>query len=573
MNQPSGGDSLHALLQRILEALHTLGERREAELAALRDLQAGFEELNRRLGPPPQVRSRGQEADSRETEPPVASAPPPQAADWVDDLVRSTLAQAFGLESREERVGRATDGGKDTDADEGEDADTDPDPVAGVSRSTAEAAPSPQGNQVDEALLVLEDGQICVAFPWSRVAHVELAGETASEGTAFSLHHLLGGMELKVEPYRIRWAAEDGPASLTCAAIGGVIDFAEAGPRGVQAVIVPSPKNAQLPPSLQPLVDFMASIAVDSRIRRPDDVPAAGAESVPPAATAAGEAATAPPAPGEMPGDDLAGEARTGDAEEGGPSADGEGASCTSPDEVLADRTSTGDARSGGAASSSAPDDTLAGGTKSDDAAVDGRVAGGGASGDAAVGGAREPRGPVLRSSRLRGGVTPGHAGTISAHWLQARGVEPAGSARVNQPAPEARTSPPGSGDEGLLVPSALLAVRYLPARVLVHRLLRSRGWLVVEALDPGDIESKLARGRYEAIFADVPEEHTNRILPALHRAHSEGSLIVEVCLRLRRAGFRSLKLLGEVPQLFYPFHDVEMDRILKLIPQVWRPL
>ena len=114
----------------------------------------------------------------------------------------------------------------------------------------------------------------------------------------------------------------------------------------------------------------------------------------------------------------------------------------------------------------------------------------------------------------------------------------------------------------------ALLAVRYLPARVALARWLRLNGWTIQEAVDLPDILIRLRRERFQAVFAEPADLPWSRLIPALKEARDSGAVVIGVGLRQRRSGMEPLRPLGEVPCLHFPFQDAELERVLGLLPQ-----
>lgn len=126
------------------------------------------------------------------------------------------------------------------------------------------------------------------------------------------------------------------------------------------------------------------------------------------------------------------------------------------------------------------------------------------------------------------------------------------GSGAAGEPIRE----PPHDPVAGDASPAALLAVRYLPARVAISRALRFHGWEAVEAVDLPEILVRLRRRHFQAIFIEPAEHPRSALIPALLGARTAGAQVVGVGLRQRRAGMESLRPLGEIPHLLYPFQE-----------------
>ncbi len=110
---------------------------------------------------------------------------------------------------------------------------------------------------------------------------------------------------------------------------------------------------------------------------------------------------------------------------------------------------------------------------------------------------------------------------------------------------------------------TAVVAVRYLPARVALTRVLRTQGWQITELADPGDLPGHLASSRATAVFAEPPDGADLSWLEALRRAQSRGAHLFAVGSRLRGRAVDPLASLGEVPRLLYPYQEWEIERVL----------
>lgn len=110
---------------------------------------------------------------------------------------------------------------------------------------------------------------------------------------------------------------------------------------------------------------------------------------------------------------------------------------------------------------------------------------------------------------------------------------------------------------------TAVIAVRYLPARVALTRVLRTQGWQITELADPGDLPGHLASFRATAVFAEPPDGADLSWLEALRRAQSGGARLFAVGSRLRGRAVDPLASLGEVPRLLYPYQEWEIERVV----------
>ena len=142
-------------------------------------------------------------------------------------------------------------------------------------------------------------------------------------------------------------------------------------------------------------------------------------------------------------------------------------------------------------------------------------------------------------------------------------------------PAPIPRAAPPAHPETSATVMdsarsasrtarhSGLVAVRYLPARVAIGRMLRSLGWFVLEATELEDLPGMLARVRYTAVFTEAPDAASPGWLAALERARAEGALVIAVGSRLRGRANDPLATMGDLPRLLHPFQEAEFERVL----------
>jgi hypothetical protein len=109
----------------------------------------------------------------------------------------------------------------------------------------------------------------------------------------------------------------------------------------------------------------------------------------------------------------------------------------------------------------------------------------------------------------------------------------------------------------------ALVAVRYLPARVAIARVLRSLGFFAAEAPDNQELPTLLSRGSYSVVFAEPPDPVDPSWQEALKRAHESGIAVAVVTSRLRARARDPLRLLQDAPRLYHPFREGEIERTL----------
>ena len=112
----------------------------------------------------------------------------------------------------------------------------------------------------------------------------------------------------------------------------------------------------------------------------------------------------------------------------------------------------------------------------------------------------------------------------------------------------------------------ALVAVRYLPARVAVTRVLRSLGWYAVQAPDNQELPALLLQGQYSVVFAEPPDPLDRVWLDALQRLRAAGGRVIVVASRMRAGGSDPLRVLGDVPRLLHPFREGEVEQALRAL-------
>lgn len=105
----------------------------------------------------------------------------------------------------------------------------------------------------------------------------------------------------------------------------------------------------------------------------------------------------------------------------------------------------------------------------------------------------------------------------------------------------------------------ALVAVRYLPARVAICRHLRGRGWQVGEAAGLEEATVSLDLGRWDALFLEGPSNgEMDEVESTLLRR------VLERRVTMIRVGSRlSQYPTSEGSGLMYPFSEAELDAIL----------
>ena len=111
---------------------------------------------------------------------------------------------------------------------------------------------------------------------------------------------------------------------------------------------------------------------------------------------------------------------------------------------------------------------------------------------------------------------------------------------------------------------SALVSVRYLPARVAISRALRSHGWVVLEAANTEELPGMLQRIHHNVVFIEAPERPDPGWITALARAQEGGTRVIGVASRLRGTAGDPWPAVGALRHLLYPFQEAELDRLIE---------
>ncbi|MEZ4650398.1 MAG: hypothetical protein R3E97_16745 [Candidatus Eisenbacteria bacterium] len=109
----------------------------------------------------------------------------------------------------------------------------------------------------------------------------------------------------------------------------------------------------------------------------------------------------------------------------------------------------------------------------------------------------------------------------------------------------------------------ALVAVRYLPARISVCRVLRQMGWEVEELADLDRAAERLLPRKFRAVFLDVSQPVPRSLQNALHREDLADIRWVGVGSRLRMVPDATPGRLRDAPRLFFPFGEDEARELV----------
>jgi len=398
-------------------------------------------------------------------------------------------------------------------------------------RFAAESRPGP-------LLLLLRCGQIWVAVPWRDVDQFGLAEDFSPAFREYSVQEILGGgAELRPEPYRYQWRHGDEEVAVTCERFGEVLDVGAAAAKGVQAVLLPAEK-AENPPTLISLLDFASEWVNEEETSDSSEPVEDGStegsadleEGVEISSTPAmsGEDAAPTLQHVEAPTPDVA-TIRSNDVETVTPSPDVRLDEEPTHEDVLA-TTLSDELKLGPVEAATLPD---------------GREA--------------EAAFPAPPSDAQ---------GAPDAGGLAIESPSPAAPPTAPRDVPEAPVLHPVLATAPVRGPIALVAVRYLPARIAITRFLRASGWVIQEALDSNEIPVRLRQNRFDAVFTELFDRPSLETLRGLRQALTGGTAVVAVGSRLRVAGDRPIGFTGDLPRLLYPFGESDLERSLGLVRQ-----
>ncbi len=488
-------------------------------LALVRDLRALREKELRLLEKLEEALRTAAPLPARDDGPAPESSTERVVPDWIDSVVDQALRGAFSGESTDpddedlaDEPGRTESASRIDFAPESGPSGVEPvsrgsaglsaGAAAGGDAGSATATNAPGGSE--PPLLLLGDGETWVGTPWESIREVGLAEPAGAGASRWSLSDLVAGARrAPSEPYRVSW----GEAELTCAQIGGILGVSAAAERGVEAVLCPDPGGAGRP-RLVSLIDFLR----EARTRVPEPLEVPAPEVHKPEAPAQEPEALPTPEPQALPTPEP-------EALPTEPEASPMPEFVAPPEPFVA------------------PEPVVA----PEPAVVEVPVP--------------EQSLPLHDLPELPGPV----------HEMdEFPELSDLPELSVTTPDRPVAVAPgPALRRDAFIAHSALLAIRYLPARVAIGRVLRARGWTVAESVDFREIPLHLHRRRFTIVFAEVPHPAPLSSMTALREAAASGSALVGVGSRLRGGGADPLRALGEVPRLLYPFLENDLDKVL----------
>ena len=110
---------------------------------------------------------------------------------------------------------------------------------------------------------------------------------------------------------------------------------------------------------------------------------------------------------------------------------------------------------------------------------------------------------------------------------------------------------------------NALVAVRYLPARIAVCRALRQMGWTVEEVADLDRAAERLVARRYGAVFMDVSQPLPLELRRTVERDELADLRWIAIGSRLRTVTEVPPRPLVDAPRLFFPFGEEEARNLI----------
>ncbi|MCB9465192.1 MAG: hypothetical protein H6682_16020 [Candidatus Eisenbacteria bacterium] len=475
----------------------------------------------------------------------------------------------------------------------------------------------------DELLLVLGSGNQSVGFPWDRIDRVALTADAplpAGSASRYSLATLLGVEAQADEGFAILFAHDGGTAVLTCERIGELLPMSAVGPE-VERVLWPADLAWAAPPGWQPIDTAEPDALADAATPGEDDAPVGEAAPVaqrydthraeveelgeiaqdatgdaevpeaesPSALEAAPETAPEPEAASALetdstletvPGPETSPEPRPETPPEarmdrssvervewGGrrPGVlDWSGADTSNVDSEEADPSRVSEGRPSEAEDGAAEELSTSNVDVADEADVPAEA------GVPQLG--EETRGPAPEWVALAdesGSTTQEPPAEVATQDEQVEQDDEQGEANgdpdepvwdVETPSETDVTSPPPQATAGR---RALVAVRYLPARISVSRVLRQMGWEVEEVADLERAAERLSPREFRVVFVDVSQPVPRSLQNALHREDLADVRWVGVGSRLRMVPDATPGQLKEAPRLYFPFGEEEARELV----------
>ena len=433
-----------------------------------------------------------------------------------------------------------------------------PAPAVESSSGSEEVAPESEPEDpswvAEVPLLLLGQADVWVGFPWDHVERVALSEEVElPEGSEyrFSLGAILQ-VDREEEPYSLVWTQDGGPATLSCARIGGIVTIDGAVDRSIDSVIHPRVEGPDPTPVLLTLGDFI----VELRSRR----------NVPP--SAAGSTA---------PREDEA--SRNGEPEpESEPESERQPAPEPKPEPEHRPERERGIESELQSAPEREPEPEHRSGLEPE------------------LQSESEPEQQPEPEPELDSIVTPAsdvdessdpsseEADSIYDALPDRISAEPVGGSAALETASapsipidsptadepceeseprEAKILPNRLNGGRRSVPHALVAVHYLPARVAVVRMLRSAGWSVEEEAQPQHLFRRLQGQAPDVLFVEPTAPFSESTQEKLHELVASGARVVVLGSRLRPGQSAPKGVLGAAPRLHFPFTEEESRELL----------
>lgn len=440
------------------------------------------------------------------------------------------------------------------------DAQEQPEPIAEQPDSIAEAPESIAETSIAEVpLLLLGQADMWVGFPWDRVERVALTEEVelpVESEYRFSLGAILH-VDREEEPYSLVWTQDGGPATLSCARIGGIVTIDGAADRSIELVVHPRSRGGDSRPILFSLQDFMAELRATRRSHHEGISSMREGDSKEPVSDSSeDETVDREPDPSDEKSAsrdyDSLGEDSVA-RESHSPEDESTAREFDSPEEESARRAFDSPDEESAARDFGSPDEDLV---------------------DRGPETLAEVADSIYDALPTDQGSSPPISET-SHHSLGADEPQPV-SMGIDPHRDHVSNGSSERSDEKLSanrwnggrrsIPHALVAVHYLPARVAVVRMLRGAGWSVEEEAQPLNLSRRLQAQSPDVLFVEPTGPLPEPIQDQLQSLLTAGARIVVLGSRLRPGQAAPDGVLGRAPRLHFPFTEEESRELLSYL-------
>jgi hypothetical protein len=444
-----------------------------------------------------------------------------------------------------------------------------------TTETPAEREPATESETEDPAwvaevpLLLLGQADTWVGFPWDHVERVALSEEVELPQESeyrFSLGAILQ-VDREEEPYSLVWTQDGGPATLSCARIGGIVTIDGAVDRSIDFVIHPRSEGSDPRPVLLSLGDFIVEMRSQRSAQTPpipvpparaDESSSGGSDSQDNAGAITEDAG----AFASIEASDLAdaSDAPQNEVDSIYDALPGKPEVASDPPTEAVNATAAPES-----ANVSAPSETIDSSGSSE--TVEARdlstsVEDPCEENDLDAGLAElhdEQRTPLDSSCET---ASDESARAISPHGAEDTTARGSANGLVEHEVEE-KILPSRLNGGRRSIPHALVAVHYLPARVAVVRMLRSAGWSVEEEAQPQNLFRRLQGQSPDVLFVEPTGPFSESTQERLHELVASGSRVVVLGSRLRPGQATPEGVLGRAPRLHFPFTEEESRELL----------